>query len=133
MSYFSSISNFLRKSPPPIIVEKPISPNKLRVTKLENKLIQLVDMAGNSDYDFNTFEDAVNSLESQINEATEEARYSDLFYKIEELKERLIDLKKETDFFDKEDELDLGSPNLDENDFDEESIASDSLFEDNFY
>jgi len=133
MSYFSSISNFLRKSQPSISVEKPIDPNKGRVIKLENKLIQLVDMTEDSDYDFNTFEDAANSLESEINEATEEARYSDLFYKIEELKETLNDLKKETNFFDKEDELDLGSPSLDDNDFDEELIASDSLYGDNFY
>jgi len=133
MSYLSSISNFLRKSQPSISLEKPIDPNKVRIIKLENKLIQLVDMTKGSGYDFNTFEDAVNSLESEINEATEEARYSDLFYKIEELKETLNDLKKETDFFEKEDELDLGSPSLDDNDFDEELIASDSLYGDNFY
>jgi|GEM_PF-1507863 len=133
MSYLSSIGDFLRKKSNPRTPDIPIDFFKVHVLKLENNLAKLTEVAAGSDYDFNEFEEKVYKLEIVLNECTEEASQTDLFWKIEELKESLNDLKKETDFFEKEDELDLGSPNLDENDFDEESIESDSPFEDNYY
>ena len=99
-----------------------------RLVKLEYNFVRLMELVESAGYDYNDFEDKVSKLEQEINEATDEARHTDLFWKLKALIEDLNELKKENNFFDKDDVLDLMSPNIDDEDFDEESIPHDSVF-----
>ena len=130
MSYLSSISGLLRrKSVSPSTILKPIDFIQERLQTLEHKLVKLIEVSEGSDYDFNEFEAQVYKLEQDINDSTDEASHTDLFWKIEELTENLNTLKKKTNFFDKEDVLDLMSPNIDDEPFDEESMSYDNTFD----
>jgi len=125
MSYLSSINRFLKKKSNTITISKPIDLIKERLLKLEAKLLILIELAEDSGYDFDEFEEKIFKLEKEVGECTEEASQTDLFWMIEDLIEGVSKLKKETNFFEKEDMLDLMSPNIDDNDFDEESISND--------
>jgi chromosome segregation ATPase len=130
MSYLSTISGFLSRKPTPEPIKIPIDYISEHLVELEHKLDTLTQTVKETDYDFNAFEESIFKLETKINEATEEARQSDLFWKIEDLNENLSNLKIETDFFDKEETLDFMSSDQVVADFDEESMSYDTSYED---
>ena len=128
MSYLSNISDLLRKKPKPNPIVKPTDFFKEHLLRLEAKLDNLTKFVIGTDYDYNELEDMISKLELKINEAIEEAHLSDLYWKVEELIERLTAFKKETDFFDKEDRLDLAFSDEVDADFDEESMSHTNEF-----
>ncbi len=128
MSYLSSISDFLKKKPEPISVKKSINPNELRLIKLETKLSKLTKLVKTSEYDFNALEESIYKLEVEIDDASEETRQTDSFWKIDELTEQLNTIKKETSIFEKEAVQDLEFPNRIDDDFDEESMSFENEY-----
>tara|TARA_B100000809_G_C14866083_1_gene433731 strand:+ start:339 stop:647 length:309 start_codon:yes stop_codon:yes gene_type:complete len=100
---------------------------KNRLIKLETSLVKLVKIAQGSDYDFNEFEAQVYKIDEEINDLTDEASQTELFWRVGDLIADLNALKKETNFFDEEDVLDLMSPNIDDDHFDEESVSFDNV------
>ena len=68
MSYLSSINRFLKKKSNTITISKPIDLIKERLLKLEAKLLILIELAEDSGYDFDEFEEKIFKLEKEVGE-----------------------------------------------------------------
>lgn len=123
MLNLSKWSQFFKSKPEPILIKKELSANEVRIERLERELKELIKCSQESDYDYNLFEERLIILSAEISEATEEAHYSDLIYRIEDLSDGLNKLKKETNFFEQDERLDLEFIDSVDSDFDEESMS----------
>lgn len=123
MLNLSKWSQFFKSKPEPILIKKELSANEVRIERLERELKELIKCSQEADYDYNLFEEKLIVLSTEISEATEEAHYSDLIYRIEDLSDGLNRLKKETNFFEQDERLDLEFIDSVDSDFDEESMS----------
>ncbi len=104
---------------------------KQKLKQLDEKLKGLIELFENStdqDFDFEYFESSVNKLEENVLDNQDEAFDENLFEEVTKLLKGIKALKRENDFFNPEDELDIMFPNRNDQDFDDDSMSYDSVF-----
>jgi hypothetical protein len=88
------------------------------VYRIEEELAMLLDRSDNVDCNTDLFNNKrLNMLDKEHSQ-------------LERLSKRILSLKKEYDFYDEEAELDMMFPNRHDDDFDEDSMSYDSVFDD---